>query len=259
MSISKNRPFTFIIPTLIILVSITAGCGFSGSKFTGAAKKDLRELPGNLWQDSKDYVSNNENIALLLLGGGASAYVRHEHDDQIEDHFQGHHTFSRDTTIAMGAIPMAELLLTGAGYLYGSASENDELYKVSRAMLEAQALNGIYTSSLKLIAQDKSPNGEWYAWPSGHTSISVTFATVMNEFYGPWVGMPLYGLSGLVMYERMETGEHWASDLVFGAVLGYTVGKTVAGNHKPQVFGMDIMPYVDPYTESSGVILGKRF
>ena len=126
-------------------------------------------------------------------------------------------------------------------------------------MIEAQTLSGIYTMTLKLMAQDDSPNDEWYAWPSGHTSISMTFAAVMDEYYGPLVGWPLYALSGFVMYERMETGEHWASDVVFGAAIGFTVGKTVAGKYKPQLFGMDVSPYMDPFSQSSGIALSKRF
>jgi len=220
---------------------------------------DLKQLPGNLWQDSKDYITNKSNIAILVVSGAASGYMRAVHDDEIEDHFENHDTFGRDFTIALGAIPITELGLTGAGYLTGVLSKNQEMYQVSRSMIEAQALNGIYTMALKLIAQDDSPNGEYYAWPSGHTSISMTFAAVMDEYYGPLVGWPLYALSGFVMYERMETGEHWASDVVFGAAIGFTVGKTVAGKYKPQLFGMDLSPYLDPFSQSTGIALSKRF
>jgi PAP2 superfamily protein len=222
-------------------------------------KDDLKQLPGDLWQDSKDYITNTSNIAILLVGGAASGYVRAVHDDEIEDHFENHDTFGRDFTIALGAIPITELGLTGAGYLTGILSENQEMYQVSRSMIEAQTLSGIYTMALKLIAQDDSPNGEYYAWPSGHTSISMTFAAVMDEYYGPLVGLPLYALSGFVMYERMETGEHWASDVVFGAAIGFTVGKTVAGKYKPQLFGMDVSPYMEPLSQSTGIGLSKRF
>jgi len=222
-------------------------------------KNDLKQLPGNLWQDSKDYITNKPNIAILLVGGAASGYMRAVHDDEIEDHFENHDTFGRDFTIALGAIPLTELGLTGAGYFTGVLSENQEMYQVSRSMIEAQTLSGIYTMALKLIAQDDCPNGENYGWPSGHTSISMTFAAVMDEYYGPLVGLPLYALSGFVMYERMETGEHWASDVVFGAAIGFTVGKTVAGKYKPQLFGMDVSPYMDPLSQSTGIGLSKRF
>jgi hypothetical protein len=69
----------------------------------------------------------------------------------------------------------------------------------------------------------------------------------------------MFGLSGLVMYERMEDGEHWASDIVFGAAIGYTVGRTVAGKHKAEIFGMQVVPYINPESGSSGLMLAKPF
>ena len=244
---------------LLIAPFFNTGCSSDLSHLPGTIKDDAKQLPGNLWQDSRQYVSSKENLAILLVGGGASGYYRCAEDDRVANHFEDHHTFSRDFTIAVGAIPLTELSLTGVGYLYGLSAQKNETYQVSRAMLEAQILNGIFTETLKLIAQDRSPNGENLAWPSGHTSVSVTFATVLNEFYGPWVGLPLYVLSGLVTYQRMETGEHWASDVIFGAAIGYTVGKTVAGKYKPEIFGMDVVPYVNPEARSSGVALVKQF
>lgn len=143
--------------------------------------------------------------------------------------------------------------------MYGLLADDEHTRKVSGSLMEALTLNGLLTFGLKVTAQDHGPNGEILAWPSGHTSSSVTLATVMNEYYGPWVGVPLYALSGFVMYERMETREHWASDLVFGAALGYVVGKTVAQRYKPQIFGMDVVPYVNPENGSAGLTLMKRF
>ena len=250
-----------LLLALAFLLACTTGCQPGGhQRFYNSAKQDLKELPANLWEDSKNYVSNTENLVILLGAGAASGATRCAYDDDVEHHFDTHgNSFPRDLTIAMGAIPIAELSLSGIGYLAGTWNEDDELYQVSRAMLEAQALNGIYTVMLKAAVWDESPNGEAPAWPSGHTSIATTFATVLNEFYGPLVGIPLYGLAGFVGYERMQTGEHWASDIVFGAAIGYTVGKTVASKYKPEIFGMDVQPFLDPVNGSAGFALSKRF
>lgn len=246
----------------LLLVTYLCGCNSSWHKFNQATKRDLRELPSNLWQDNKDYLTKKQNLILLAAGGAASGYVRCNHDEEIDDYFirHNHDTFSRDFNIAIGAIPLIQLSLTGAGYVSSVVSENEELYQVTRRMIEAQALNGIYTILFKTAAMDEGPNDKWMpAWPSGHVSISMTFASVLDEFYGPQIGWPLYALSGFVIYERMETRQHWASDVIFGAVLGYTVGKTVAGKYKPEIFGLEVMPYLDPQTNSTGILLGKRF
>ncbi|MBN1436503.1 MAG: phosphatase PAP2 family protein [Sedimentisphaerales bacterium] len=224
-------------------------------------RDDALDLPGNLVEDSKLLVQDPLNIGILLVGGGASGYVRCAQDDGIANHFEGHHTFGRDFTIAAGTLgsPVTHFSVAGAAYLYSVFAQDDQTHEVAGSLLEALSLTGIYTVGLKLIAQDQCPNDEYYAWPSGHTSSSVAVATVMYEYYGPWVGLPLYAISGFTMYERMETGEHWASDIIFGAAIGYTVGRTVAGRYRPQILGMDVMPYINPETGSTGIVLARRF
>lgn len=249
-----------LLPAVLVLVLAVSGCAQNNSRVLDTIKDDALKMPGDLWQDSKDVVSKTENVAILLVAGGASGYVRCDQDDGIEHHFEGHHTFPRDFTIAAGTAgnPGTHFALAGSAYLYGVLAEDSEMHGVGRTLIEALSLTGLTTVGLKLIAQDNSPNGEALAWPSGHTSSTVCLAAVLNEYYGPWVGIPLYALSGLVMYERMETGEHWASDVVFGAALGYTIGTTVAAKHRPTIFDMEVMPYVSP-SGAAGVALVKQF
>ena len=248
---------TFLL--MFVFAVILTGCSSTNPQAGKLIKEDIKSLPGALWQDSKKLITQPENQVVLLLGAGGSGYFLCAEDDRVASHFEGHNSFPRDFTIAAGAIPYTEVALTGAGYLYTTLTGDEHRRKVCWATLEALALNGIYTGGLKLIANNHSPNGEGLAWPSGHTSTSVTFATVLNEFYGPWVGMPLYALSGLVMYERMDTEEHWASDVVFGAALGYVVGHTVAAKYKPEIFEMTILPFFDIESGASGIAFAKRF
>jgi len=241
------------------------GCQEGKRDMWEVVKGDFRHFHTDLLQDCNNLIHDPVNLGVLAVGGAASGYVRFAHDDEIEDHFEinGHYandrTFSRDFSIAVGAVPLTEMSLMGVGYIGGLVGENDKLRKVSHNLIEAQTLNVILTNLLKVAAQDESPNGENLAWPSGHTSTAVTFAAVLQEHYGWWVGLPLYALSGFVMYERMETGEHWASDVIFGAALGYTVGRTVAKGHKPEIFGMEVVPFIDPQMQVAGLSLSKRF
>jgi len=248
----------------VVLAALLTAAGCAGRegarRFKQAFKEDGTGTPKALWEDSKEYLSRTENLVLLLAGGAASGAVRCAYDEKIDDHFQKRgYTFPRDLDIAFGVVPAAEVGLAAVGYLAGAWQDDPELYRTSRVLLEAEALNGIYTMLLKLAAHDMCPNGENLAWPSGHTSMAVTFAAVIDELWGPWIGWPLYGLSGLVAWQRIDTREHWASDIVFGAVLGYTVGKTVAGRYQPQVLGLDVLPYADPATGAAGIAFAKRF
>jgi len=250
-----------VVTIIIGAAGSMGGCASSSSDALDIAKQDLLEMPGELWHDSQELVKTPEYVAVLLVAGGASGYVRCEQDDGIARHFEGHHTFSRDFTIAAGTAgnPATHFILAGAGYLYGLAAEEPHTREVARTTIEALSLTGIITMAGKVIAQDHSPNGESLAWPSGHTSSTVAFATMMHEYFGPWVGVPLFALSGLVMYERMETGEHWASDVIFGAAIGYTVAKTVADRYRPELFGMAVLPDIDAESGQTGIALAKQF
>ena len=112
-----------------------------------------------------------------------------------------------------------------------------------------------------LFRSNDTPNGKRWAWPSGHTASSFTVASVLDEFYGPKVGIPAYVTAGLVGYRMMDTGDHWASDVVFGATLGWVVGHTVAGKHKKlEIAGFRVLPYLANTNSSAmGISLVKEF
>jgi hypothetical protein len=65
-------PAAALIATGLIL----GGCATSAPTPIDTIKTDLLDLPGQMWQDSKLMVAQPENIAILLIAGGASGYVR---------------------------------------------------------------------------------------------------------------------------------------------------------------------------------------
>jgi membrane-associated phospholipid phosphatase len=128
-------------------------------------------------------------------------------------------------------------------------------------MITALSITGITTMGLKAVVDNETPNDKSWAWPSGHTSSSFTVASVLDEFYGPGVGIPAYLMASTVAWRMMETGDHWGSDVVFGATLGWVVGHTVAGRHKQlEIAGFKLLPYAESMNEPiMGVSLLRRF
>jgi membrane-associated phospholipid phosphatase len=114
---------------------------------------------------------------------------------------------------------------------------------------------------LKAIRDNESPNGKDWAWPSGHAASSFTVASVLDEFYGPRVGIPAYAVASVVSFRMIDSGDHWGSDVIFGATLGWVVGHTFAGKHKDlEVAGFKVMPYMSNNNGPSvGVMLVKQF
>ncbi len=227
------------------------------------SKEDLAAWPDRLISDSKEVFLRPDNMTALLLAGGASVAMHQGADKDIADYFARHHKLHnfKDESLNIIGHPTTHFA-AGTIWYFLSIRNHDDLNK-ERAwtMRTALTITWLTTMSLKLIRNNETPNGKKFAWPSGHTSSSFTVASVLDEFYGPKVGIPAYVVASLVAYRMMDTDDHWGSDVVFGATLGWVVGHTVAGKHKKlEVAGFKIVPFV-PITEEPAIGIGflKRF
>jgi len=237
----------------------------TGPLFLESAKADLLDLPDRIVEDSQDTFFRVDNISALLLAGGASIVLHQSNaDENAAAYLEKHtvfHSFADESLKAIGS-PVTHCAATGLWYAL-SAEKQDELNK-ERAwtMVTALSVTGLVTTGLKAIRDNDTPNGKAWAWPSGHTSSSFTVASVLHEFYGLKVGIPAYVVASLVGYRMMDAGDHWASDVVFGATLGWVVGHTIAAKHKKlEVAGFEILPYYAATRDGPaiGVSLVKQF
>jgi hypothetical protein len=220
-----------------------------------------KEYAETLWDDTKATATNPLSLVLVGAAGATGIALRaSEADDKVESHYTRHgsrlNTFW-DSVGDAGGNPGTHFAVTGAWFLTALACQDKDNYEKANTMLHALALNGLTTWTLKACARTESPNGDEFGWPSGHASSSFTFATVLYEEYGPWLGIPAFAFAGYVGYERIDARNHDFSDVISGALIGIAIGHAVAQNHKPRVFGMTVAPYVDPASGSVGVALGK--
>ncbi len=227
-------------------------------------KRDLRKWPKRLMADAKASFLRLDNATALLLAGGASIIMHNDGSDkEIARYFDKHSSLEgfEDESLNVLGHPATHGGATALWYFL--SAENDDMVNMQRAwtMRTALTLTFLATSGLKLARNNETPNGKDYAWPSGHTSSSFTAASVLDEFYGPKVGIPAYVAASAVAYRMMDTGDHWGSDVVFGATLGWVVGHTVAGRHKKLgLAGFDIVPYMGHSEEPvAGIGFLKQF
>jgi hypothetical protein len=229
-----------------------------------SAKADLVKFPNRLIDDSKDTFLRADNITALLLAGGASIAMHNSSADKnLAKNFSRHQAFHgfADKSLNVIGTPKSHFPVTALWYAI-SAENQDELNKQrALTMMTALSVTGLVTTALKAARDNETPNGGSWAWPSGHTASSFTVASVLDEFYGPKVGIPAYILASLVAYRMMDTGNHWGSDVVFGATLGWVVGHTIAGKHKQlEVAGFELEPYMTAGDyAATGVSLVRRF
>jgi membrane-associated phospholipid phosphatase len=79
-------------------------------------------------------------------------------------------------------------------------------------------------SPLKISASNSS-------FPSGHTLTAFTVSSVLaKRISNPYVSCGLYGVALLTGTQRIYSDNHWASDVVLGAIMGTVIGRFVATN-----------------------------
>ncbi len=227
------------------------------------AKQDLENWPDRLISDTKESFLRPDNMTALLLAGAASVVMHQDADKDIADYFERHQklcNFSDESLNIIGH-PTTHFAAGTIWYFLSVQNQDDVNKERAWTMRTALTITWLATMGLKAARDNETPNGKDWAWPSGHTSSSFTVASVLDEFYGPKVGIPAYTIASLVAYRMIDTDDHWASDVVFGATLGWVVGHTVAGKHKElEVAGYKVVPFV-PFTEEPtiGIGLVKKF
>lgn len=119
-----------------------------------------------------------------------------------------------------------------ATYGVGRLAGNRELSHLGSDLIRAQALNALFTRGLKSAINRARPNGGSHAMPSGHASASFATAAVLERHYGPRVAIPAYAAAGFISWTRMRDDSHWLTDIIVGATIGTTVGRTISHGHR---------------------------
>ena len=221
-----------------------------------------KEMPETLWDDTKATFTNGWAWAGFAAAGAAGLALHGSADDHIADHYTRHgsqlNTFW-DSVGDAGGNPGTHFAVAGAMYFTSLAAMDKVNYEKATTLINALAINGLVTIGLNLATNSHSPNGDEYDWPSGHTSSSFTFATVVWEEYGPWAGVPAMLFATYVGYERIDARNHDFSDVISGALIGVAIGYAVSQNHMPRVLGFDIVPYVSPESGATGIAAKKTW
>jgi membrane-associated phospholipid phosphatase len=229
-----------------------------------AARADLGVFGGYLKADARATFFDAGNlVALAGVGAASVAMDKSNVDKHIADYFDRHDTFEGFSSEALFVVgnPITHFAGTALWYVFSAETDDDLSRQRALTMLSALTINAAVTGGLKAIRHNHQPDGGPWAWPSGHASSSVAVASVLHEFYGLKVGLPAYAVAGVVAWRMMDEGDHWASDVLFGATLGWVVGHTVARRHATlELAGFEVLPYYGrPDTPAVGISLAKTF
>jgi hypothetical protein len=208
---------------------------------------------------------NWEDAIILGTALGGSLALRGEVDQSVRNWTAEHPDRWGEGSKVIGDFGVAQYqipVILGA-YAFTVWRQDDYEHQMMTSLISAYTLFGVSTLAIKGIADTKRPSDGWnggnYGFPSWHDGSLFAMSAVIDEYEGHWIGVPLYILSGLVGWSRIDTRDHDLSDVVFGGVLGYVIGKSVAGRALYGDSHLHIVPFIHPSEGTAGVMLDARF
>jgi hypothetical protein len=139
-------------------------------------------------------------------------------------------------------------ILAGAFALHGAVKKNDISTKIGCELIEATAYAASVTQILKIGFGRARPyvngdpnynlpfslNGDYNSFPSGHVTNAFAISTVLaKNTDSNLLKVVLYTPAVFTAFSRMYQDQHWASDCVLGAAIGYFCASWVV-DHQEQ-------------------------
>jgi membrane-associated phospholipid phosphatase len=162
----------------------------------------------------------------------------------------------------------APMVISGTVYSTGLILADDTFTRAGAASIQAMILTGGVTLALKGLSGRRGPAKNVYPgadsgddggfrrtksaqdwnfafwenfgskerrlfWPSGHTSSMFAIAAALTASTGDTTtGVISYSLAGYMGWSMLDGDDHWASDVVAGALIGHAIGWTVGMSYR---------------------------
>jgi membrane-associated phospholipid phosphatase len=133
--------------------------------------------------------------------------------------------------------------LLGGMYVIGRWTRNDRASATALTAAKAAVISSLFVSVAKQIAHRHRPNQDdpanfeswdgpfgnirYTGFPSGHSAMAFSIATVFASEYRETVWVPIlsYTLAAGTALSRVYNDKHFSSDVLVGSVFGYITGK----------------------------------
>lgn len=238
---------------------------------------------------SKEYLKSYWNSGLTVLSqplhydwkdwtvfGGVAAVttLAFVYDDDIYNFVNGTFSENQSNTISKYTDVFGEeyfiLPSVALTYAIGMIDKDSRLRNMSLAVLQSFVYAEVASAGLKVLtcrerptANSQQPTANSQSWlgpfatfestafPSGHAMRSFALATTVAGFYPDrkWVGVVSYSLATMTSVGRVISKEHWTSDVIVGAALGYFIGRGVIKFNEKigNVSSVEIQPVATNY------------
>jgi len=219
-----------IVKTRLFIVLVI----LSFSSYSFAEEYNLIESIGKDFGEILSYPVNIklDDLAVIFPAGIITAAL-FNNDLLIKEEFNKSSNLSLDTLSHVDMLGNGVFNLAICGGMYTLGGKKERLVGVQ--IFESFIETGVLVTTIKYLTGRSRPwtgNGPYAfsgptlsddSFPSGHTAIAFSTATVFADAYGCWyIAYPLATLVGL---SRIYTDAHWSSDVFVAALIGCFIGK----------------------------------
>lgn len=218
-----------------------------------------------------------------VFGGIATATtLAFVYDDEIFNYIDKTFTNSQSNTISQYSDIYGEELFIvpsiALTYTIGAIAKDTRLKNMSLATLQSFIFAEVASAGIKVLtcrerpdANSQQPTSNSQSWlgpfatfestsfVSGHSTRAFALATTVAGFYPEkkWVGIVSYSLATATSLGRVISKEHWTSDVIVGAALGYFIGRGVVKFNEK--IGNINSVRIEPIATNYGVGLAVKF
>jgi len=202
----------FIILNLLFISLFSFNFTFSQNNFIDSTKQIETKKPYSLLKKSI--------IPTILIVAGTSisgSQFEKNIKTKIRNRVGNNYEFKIDDYMVYA--PIVELYLAD---ILGAKSKN-HWFDQTKYLAFSNLLSAGITHGIKQIIDKERPNGQHFSFPSGHTTLVFTNATVLkNEFKDTsfLLAYSGYGFGIATGAFRMINNKHWFSDVLAGAGIG---------------------------------------
>jgi len=233
------------------------------SDFNNALKLSADFYTSPLNYNTKDWITFSSVVGLTALSTIA--------DSDIKNFSQKHRSefannvFNIDKYYRLDYAIGSMVLIYG----YGLIAEDNPTRKLAVKLAEATALASSITFVSKITIGRARPfldksvyytnsfnlKDEYNSFPSGHTTLAFAYSTVMaNEVDNIIWKIGWYSAAGLVGYARIYHNQHWFSDVLMAAAIGYFSGEFVSDHNEE-----NNKTHISFYPAPNGFVVQFRF
>lgn len=220
-------------------------------------RSDIHSLPARFLEEI-DSLATLENAFFLGTAGGIAAVLHNNVDASVARH-QPRSGNASDVITDFGDAFPVQLPILGGMYATSLWLQNDELHELTLTMFTTYKFTLLTSIALQYATRTRhSDDGVFNllsdsGFPSEQTATTFALAAVVDEAYGWQGGLPAYLFAGVIAWAEVDQNQHTVSDVVFGAALGFVIGKSIGALHYRPDAPFKLIPLIDAYSGTQGM------